>query len=364
MEIKILKSDFLNGLNATQGVVEKKNVMPILANVLIEARDQNLVITATDLEVAVTIDVPAQVKTPGKLTVQARSLYEIIKESASDEIQIRGLDGDRLELSAGMSQYKFLMMPAKEFPKLPEIDSPFTEIPTALFTAMLGKVSFAMSTDETRYHLNGILLEKKSGGILAMVATDGHRLAYQQGEMDLPMKQDKVILPRKGVNELLKFVDGIDKFKLGVGDRHLFIKVPGKTLFIRLVDGDFPEYTRVIPTENPLSIQMPRQELAGALRRVSLLASDRSKGVSFYFCNGSLSVSSSNPEIGEAKEELTIPYKGPVINIGFNARYFLDVLGVIPDDMVRIVLKDEISPCLVLSDLEKDFKAVVMPMRM
>lgn len=364
MEFKILKNDFLNGLNAVQGVVEKKNVMPILANVLLEAKSDEVIITATDLEVAIILSVPAQVKVQGKITVLARSLFDIIRESANDTIAIKSLENDRLEIVCGNSVFKFHALSAKEFPKLPDVEGVFSKIPTAPLIQMLGKVMFAMSTDETRHHLNGVLIEKSADKSLTLVATDGHRLSLNHGKFSLEMRQDRVILPRKGVAELLKLIESTENFEMGLGERHVFVRLPHKTLFIRLVDGDFPDYSRVVPKDNPVSIKLPRQELMGALRRVSLLASDRSKGVSFYFCNDSLSVSSSNPEIGEAREELTIPYKGAVINIGFNARYFLDVLGIIPDETVRLELKDELSPCLVLFDSDKDFLSVIMPMRM
>jgi len=366
MKFKILKSDFLEALNTTQGVVEKKNVMPILANILIEADAKSpfIKISATDLEVAVHVMAQAKVEKPGQITVNAKSLYDIIKESVSEEISLTGTENERIKISCSQSEYKVLGLPAKEFPSLPKLEGEFTRVASEDFSKMLDKICFAMSNDETRYHLNGILLEKKNKGTI-MVATDGHRLAFSEQSLLLDkMKQDKVILPRKGVNELRKLMATEKAIDLCVSERHIFVKTEKQTLYIRLIDGNFPDYRRVIPKDNPVEVQIPRDELVGALKRVSLLANDRSKGVALYFCNNSLSVTSSNPELGEAKEDLDLEYKGPVLNIGFNAKYFIDVLNVIEDDKIQIAFKDELSPCLITCASDPGFKSVVMPMRM
>lgn len=365
MKFKILKSDFLNALNTTQGVVEKKNVMPILANILIEAEAGSplLKVSATDLEVAVHVLAQAQVEQAGSITVNAKSLHDIIKESVSEEISLQLTGNDRVKISSSHSEYNILGLPAKEFPTLPKIEGEFARVASEDVAKMFDKVCFAMSTDETRYHLNGILLEKQ-GKSTVMVATDGHRLAYSKQDIKLDMTQDKVILPRKGVNELRKLIAQEKAFDISVVDRHVFIRTEKQTLFIRLIDGNFPDYNRVIPEGNPVDIKIPRGDLVGALKRVSLLANDRSKGVALYFCNNSLSVTSSNPEIGEAKEDIDLQYKGPVLNIGFNAKYFIDVLNAIPDDDVIIAFKDELSPCLVTCESDSGFLSVIMPMRM
>lgn len=366
MKFKILKSEFLEALNTTQGVVEKKNVMPILANILIKAEEKSplIKISATDLEVAVHVLAQAQIEEAGSVTMSAKSLYDIIRESASDEIEVSTTENERIKISTNQSEYKIMGLPAKEFPNLPQIEGEFSRISTEEFNKMFDKVCFAMSTDETRYHLNGILLERHGKETL-MVATDGHRLAYTKQPFCLAqMKQDKVILPRKGVNELRKLISDEKSFDLCVSERHIFAKTEKQTLFIRLIDGNFPDYRRVIPEGNKTDIDIPRDDLVGALKRVSLLANDRSKGVALYFCNNSLSVTSSNPELGEAKEDIDLQYKGPVLNIGFNAKYFIEVLSVIPDDKVRISFNDELSPCLITCESDPGFKSVIMPMRM
>ncbi|MFH1356441.1 MAG: DNA polymerase III subunit beta [bacterium] len=366
MKFKILKSDFLDALSMTQGIVDKKNVMPILANILIEAEEQMpfVKISATDLEVAVHVQVQAEIEIAGKITVNAKNIHNIVRESASDEIHINTTEGNRVEINSKQSEYKILGLDAKEFPNLPTIDGEMIRLPSDQVAEMFERVCFAMSADETRYHLNGILLEKDEKETV-MVATDGHRLSYVKHALDLSrMKQNKIIIPRKGVVELRRMVVNEKSIDFCVSDRHIFIQTEKQTLFIRLIEGNYPDYNRVIPKENPISIEIPKNELLGALKRVSLLANDNTKGVSLYFCNDSLSLSTSNPEIGEAKEDIVLKYNGPVINIGFNARYFIDVLNIVPDDNIVISLKDELSPCLITSPSDVGFKSVIMPMRM
>ncbi len=366
MKFKILKSDFLDALNITQGIVDKKNVMPILANLLIEADEKLpfIKISATDLEVAVHVQAQATIEKPGKITVNAKNLFDIVRESASEEINVKASTNNRIEILSNQSEYKIHGLDAKEFPNLPTIDGEMIRVSSEQITKMFEKVCFAMSTDETRYHLNGVLLEKGDKEAV-MVATDGHRLSYTTQPLDLSrIKQEKIIIPRKGVIEMRKMLATEKSFDLCLSERHIFIQSEKQTLFIRLIEGNYPDYNRVIPQENEITIDVPKNEFIGALKRVSLLANDNTKGVSFYFCNDSLSISTSNPEIGEAKEDIGIKYKGDVINIGFNARYFIDVLNVIQEETISVSFKDELSPCLITCKALPGFKSVVMPMRM
>lgn len=366
MKFKILKKEFLDGLAATLGIVEKKNVMPILANVLIEAERENplIRIIATDLEVAVHIFVQAEIEEPGRVTVCAKSLNDIVREADSDMLSLVTTETDRVQITTNHGEFKIHGLAAKEFPNLPKVEGKFVRLAGDALRNTLNKVGFAMSMDETRYHLNGLLFERQEKG-LVVVATDGHRLSYDRCALDLSvMKHEKVIVPRKGVAEILRLLSAEKSVELSVSDRHLFVRTERQTLYIRLIDGNFPDYHRVIPKDNPTVVNVPREALAGALRRVSLLANDRSKGVTFYFCNACLSLTSSSVEIGEGKEEIDIDYKGPVLNIGFNAKYVLDVLSAIPDEVVSVAFKDDLSPCLITCASDPGFKAVVMPMRM
>ncbi len=364
MEFKIKRKDFLEVLSQTQGVVEKKNTMPILANILLEADKQGLKITATDMEVAVSCEAPAQVLAPGKITVLARSLQDIVREAGQDEIRFVLGEGDRIELQAGAAVFKIPGLSAREFPAFPKVDVPFTTLPSQPFKMMLSKTSFAMANDETRYNLNGILFQKKEGKPFRMVATDGHRLSL----VDRPELFDgggnfSVVVPKKGVTELKKMSEGDGTFDLAIGPKGLSARKGNEILYVRYLDGEYPEYSAVIPTDNHITVLVPKEGLVGALRRVSLLSNEKSRGVVVNFSSGHLEISATNPDLGEAREEFPIDYRGQKMAIGFNARYLLDVAETLQDEKVIFVLKGETSACLIKSESDKGFLSVVMPMR-
>lgn len=366
MQFIVNKNEFLEALSCVQGVVEKKNVMPVLANVLLEAEGPILKISATDLEVAVHVSVQAKIEKPGKATVSARKLFDIVKESASEDIHLKQTDNERVEITSGHSVSKIMALPANEFPKLPELEGKFVQVNKSDFVERLNKVAFAMSADETRYHLNGIYFSKENSTTLNVVATDGHRLSLEQTENFLEnLPETGIIVPRKGINEMKKMMSATSEkaVEVAVGKRHLFVKTEKQTLFIRLIDGEFPNYRRVIPETTSLHVKIPRQELIGALRRVSLLSDEYSRGVKLYFSGNSLLVNTSNLEVGEAKEEITINYKGSPIEISFNSRYLLDVVNALPDEAIDLNFNDSSSPCLIKSESDAGFSSVVMPMR-
>jgi DNA polymerase-3 subunit beta len=259
--------------------------------------------------VAVNVLCQAQVKKPGKITVLARKLFDIVKEAAGAEITIKTSENDRVEITSRQMQCKIVGLSANEFPKLPDSEGEFFPVETAAFQDVLEKVSFAMSTDETRYHLNGVYVEKQ-GSDTVFVSTDGHRLSLMRTQLRLPEITEGIIIPRKGVNELRKAISALKAFEFSVGKKHAFVRSEKETLFIRLIDGDFPNYRRVIPESTQIKLKVPREELIGALKRVSLLSDEYSKGVKLYFCNGALLVNTANLDVGEAKEELALDFKG------------------------------------------------------
>lgn len=364
MEFKIKRKDFLEGLSQTQGVVEKKNTMPILANILLEADKQGLKITATDMEVAVSCEVPAQVLSQGKITVLAKSIQDIVRESNRDEIRFVLGEGDKIELQAGSAVFKIPGLSAKEFPSFPTVDTSFVTVPSEPFRRMLDKTSFAMANDETRYNLNGILFQKKEGKPFRMVATDGHRLSMvDRPELLEGISEFGVIIPRKGVGELKKIAGGEGTFDVAIGKNGLLARKGNEVLYVRYMEGEFPEYTAVIPTDNNINVLVPRGELVGALRRVSLLSNEKSRGIVMNFSPGHLEISATNPDLGEAREEFLIDYRGQKMGIGFNAHYLLDVVETLQDEKVIFVLKGETFACLIKSESDKGFLSVVMPMR-
>ncbi|MFO1518183.1 MAG: DNA polymerase III subunit beta [bacterium] len=372
MEFKIKRNEFLNALSWTQSVVERKTTMPILSNVLLEVKPKAVQITATDLEVGVITQVNAEVIQEGKICVPAKSLYDIVKEIPLEEIKIRAKEQGRLEVSAGKSHFRIVGLPPEEFPNLPLPDEKqWYPLEAKGLQGMLDKTLHAISTDESRYNLHGVFLERVGEKALRMVATDGHRLSYVDREVSQPMKLTKgVIIPKKAVHELKRLVgesgaegDVQEAVQLTIDGRNLIARRGGVTLVARLIDGDFPDYQRVIPKLQEKALMVDRQTLMGALRRVSLLISDRSRGIKFSLSSGLLELSTSNPDLGEAREEIGVDYKGDHLKIGFNARYFLDVLGSMDDEKVAVELNGEVGPCVLRSASDKGFLSVIMPMR-
>jgi DNA polymerase-3 subunit beta len=373
MEFKIKRNDFLNALSWTQSVVERKTTMPILSNVLLEVADKKVRIAATDLEVGVLTQVGAEVGQEGKICVSAKNLYEIVKELSSEEVKIKKKEQGRLEVSAGKSLFKIVGLPSEEFPNLPQPDEKqWYPLEAKGLRGMIDKTSHAISNDESRYNLHGVFLEKVGEKKLRMVATDGHRLSYVDREVSQPLKLVKgVIIPKKAVYELKRLVgepvgsegDTQEPVNLSIDGRNLVARRGSVTLIARLIDGEFPDYHRVIPKIQDKGVLASRQELVGALKRVSLLVNDRSRGIRFNFSPGLLELSTSNPDLGEAREEVSTEYKGDLIKIGFNSRYFLDVLSVIEDEKILIELNGEVGPCVIRSGSDKGFLSVIMPMR-
>lgn len=369
MNIKIKKGDFFHALSFTQNVVEKKSTMPILANVLLEADGRRLKVSATDLEVGITLDCPAEVREKGKVTVLSRELFDIIKELPNETIHIEVLDNNWLTISCGRSKFKIVGMSADEFPSIPtgKEGSVYVEDRDNLLD-MVKKTSYAISMDETRYNLNGIYFQQlgeSDNNLIRMVATDGHRLAISAKTAKSKWKLEKgVIIPRKGIMELKKLLETYDgDFSFRVDEKNMIIEKGNVQLVIRLIDGQFPPYEQVIPKGCKRLATVDKEKLVRALRRISLMANDKTKGVKLAFSPGHIEISSSNPEFGEANEDIDVVYKEETFSAGFNARYFLDILGVLEDDKVVLELKDDVSPCLIRSEFDKGLLNVIMPMR-
>ena len=368
MEIKAKRGELLATLYWTQSIVERRNTMPILANVLIEAQKGNIRITATDLEVGVRGEVEGDVAKEGTITVSAKKLYEIIREVPNDQVQLKRLDNDWVEIRSGKSVFKIVGMDAKEFPQFPKFDSKgLSTTPASTIHEMIERTIFSVSTDETRYSLNGVFIEQGDGGKVKMVATDGHRLAFEEKVVG-PLGLSKgVILPRKGLSELKKLLEsGVDGVvSLGFKENMGLVTKDKVELFMRLIDGDFPDYTKVIPQGNPYIAKLDHDELSQALRRVSILSSERYKGVRMDFSDGKVSISANNPDLGEAVEDIDAEYKGKVISVGFNARYLMDVLAVLGGEgEIDIELKDELSPSVIRKNGVDGYLYVLMPMRL
>lgn len=372
MNFSIEKEVFLKGLARVQGIVEKKNTIPILANVLIEADADHICLTATDLEVGMKSAYPAKVISPGRITVSAKKLFEIIKELPEKEISFNAKENCWIEIRCGKSLFNIVGLSADEFPYFPQIEKEqFFQIPSPILKKLVEKTAFSMSTDESKYNLNGIYLrslEDKGVNVLRFVATDGHRLALMQTPMECshiePLIKG-VIFPRKGVVELRKISEeGEGDISLGFMDNNAVIKKSQTVIVMRLVDGEFPDYNRVIPVNNEMKASIPREEFLHALRRMAILSSEKSKGVKIDFQENILTMSSSNPEFGDAREDFEIEYCEEDLSIGFNAKYLIDILTTLDSEKVDLALRDQLSPGLITPTGDDDYLAVIMPMRL
>ncbi|HEY7791414.1 MAG TPA: DNA polymerase III subunit beta [Vicinamibacterales bacterium] len=368
MELVVRKNDLLRELQFFQGIVERKNTIPILANVLMEAQGEEVRLVATDLEVALQSRCAASVTKPGALTAPAKKLYEIIKALPETDVRI---DEDKagVKLAADRFESRMQTLPREDFPTVPQSGgAPVAMLPRAGLREMVAKTQFAITGEDTRYFLNGALLVLRPDS-MALVATDGHRLALvsvkregKAGEEDV-----KAILPKKTLGELGRLLaEGEGDVRYERGENHLFFDVGGRRLISRMIDGQFPAYERVIPKGNDKHIEFERDRLTSAVRRVALLSNERSRAVRIKLDQGTVDVSSNSPELGEAHETIAVDYPGPALEICFNAQYILDFLGAVSTDIVSLELKDEVSQALVkpIGAEGYDYTYVIMPMRL
>lgn len=373
MKLSITKAEFLRGLGRIQSIVEKRNSMPILANTLIEApekgKDSKLQLAATDLEVGVRSQHAAEVKEAGGLTVSAKKLFEIVRELSDDKIELEATANSYLEIKCNRSRFTLAGTAAEEYPTLPEF-SPEKTVPVSsgILSAMIERTMYAASVDETRYNLNGVYLEVLGEtDEIRLVATDGHRLACvdRSIEGDASALASGVIIPRKGLGELKRLVDEDDaeEIELAFANNSGLARKGDVTLVMRLIEGEFPNYNQVIPKELSRHLVLPTDTLVQAVRRVALLSSERSRAVKLEIAAGQLVISSSNPDLGDAREELDIDYAGDSIAVGFNAKYLLDAISAIQEKEIRFSFQDELSPSRITPPDSEKTLAVVMPMR-
>ncbi len=372
MHFTIEKEVLLKGLARIQGVVEKRNTIPILSNVLFEATEKGIFLTATDLEVGMRSFYPASVSTPGRVTVSAKKIYEITKELPESEISFIAKENCWIEIRCGKALFNIVGLSADEFPYFPQPDQDkLVSIDSHLLKEMIDKTAFSISTDETKYNLNGIFFQASENDTishLTLVATDGHRLALIKRILGISNIEELikgVIFPRKGIFELKKMTeDSESPIYLGFLDNNAVIKKDQTVVIMRLVDGEFPDYNRVIPKANEYTATIARDEFLHALRRMSILSSEKSRGIKLSLHQGNLEISSSNPELGDAREDFEVAYDGPEIAVGFNARYLIDILQALDTEKVLLKVKDNLSPGLLVPEQDEDYLAVVMPMRL
>ena len=369
MRVTIERSAFLRALNHVQSVVERRNTIPILSNVLLQATGGDLKLTATDLDIEIVESVAAMVATPGAATVPAHMLYDIVRklpDGAQLELD-QGGDVNRINVFAGRSRFSLQSLPPEDFPDLATGEFPNTfSISAGDLKGLIEKTRFAISTEETRYYLNGIYFhEVTAGNLLRAVATDGHRLAQAQiprpdGAKGMP----GVIVPRKTVLEVVKLLEGVDaEIEVALSASKIRFTAGNLTLTSKLIDGTFPDYERVIPRHNDKVLEIDARSFASAVDRVSTISMEKGRAVKLHMSAGKLMLSVNNPDSGSAEEELLCSYDADAIEIGFNARYLLDVAGQVKSEAIVFNLADAGSPTIVRDPADEQALYVLMPMR-
>ena len=366
MKFQIQREDLLIPLQKIIGAVEKKQTMPALSNVLVKADEQSLILTATDLEIELVTSLQMIVDEPGETTLPARKLLDICKALPEDSVINISAKSDKAIIQSGRSRFSLATLPAPDFPVLDSINSVAGfNISRNVLKELIENTAFAMAQQDVRYYLNGLLLEVSNDRIRA-VATDGHRLACCEKEMDCDLTETKqVILPRKGVHELVRLLDDSqESVHLTLGTNHLRADVGDYRFTSKLIDGRFPDYNRVIPDDGNNVMTADREDLRQALVRASILSNEKYRGIRMILDDNLLRLQTQNPDQEEADVEVEVNYKGEPLEIGFNVNYMLDVLNANNFDTVQTALRDSNSSCLLTFPDQNNCKYVIMPMRL
>jgi DNA polymerase III subunit beta len=368
MNLTIAKEQIIHGLQSVQNIVSTRTTLPILSNVLLRAGDNKLELTATDLDVTITCAVEGTVRKKGATTVPVKRFFSIVRELITPEIEIEVDEKFACSLRSGASFYKSNGLNADEFPPIHEFkENKKIVLPQAKLKSMLKKTSFAISTDESRYVLNGIFISLKEHK-MTMVATDGRRLALVDEEVDIPAEsQGEFIIPTKAVNELSRLLQDTGEIEIKLGENQVAFTLKDEKNFSiliisKLVEGNYPNYRQVIPSETKERIALPREEFLAALRRAQIMTSDKANSVRISLTRNNLAITANSPDVGEARESLAVDYKGKDMAIAFNPAYMIEPLSSLADEEVYLEVIDELSPGVL--KINGPFLYVVMPMRL
>jgi DNA polymerase-3 subunit beta len=362
MELQVARDPFLRALQLVQNIVETRQTLPILANVLIDAQEGGLQVAATDLEVGVRVAVPATIGRPGAVTLAARKLLELVRELPAQPVTLKLQENGWVQLLCGAAAFRLVGLPAEEYPPLETGDSEgWVSVDGGRLRALLARTSYAMSQDESRPFLNGVYMLVRKGE-LRVVATDGHRLALARLTVEADGEMAGIV-PRKAVGEMSRVLSGSETASLALRENQFLLRTPGFVLVSKLVEGTFPSYEQVLPKAHPRRLTIARELLISALRRVSVVADDRTRPIRLTAAPGALRLAASSQELGEAEEVLPAEFAGEELPIGFNTRYILDALVPMEGERVVIELKDSLSPGVFKSAADEDHLCVIMPMR-
>ena len=368
MKLRMKTADLAKALFRVQGIVDRRSTMPALSHALLTAQQGELRVGATDADVSLSAVYPAEVASQGSIAVVAKQLFEVARTISVPNVEMEVGRQNRLFLRTEQSRFQLAGMAAEDFPEYAEHeDIDAFPLVVGRLMAMVDRTLFCASTDENRHHLGGVYCETPKPSTLRMVSTDGHRLALADGQFDTTLRLEQgVIVPRKALSELKRIAANLDadeQISVGFRRNAAVFRLPDTTLTTRLVEGQFPHYQQVIPEGADRRAVLPRAAFAEALRRVSLLSQGRSYGVRFHFADGCLMLSAEDPDRGQAEETLAVDYKAEPLEVGFNARYILDVLHWLDDDQVAFELVDTLSPGILRPVKDSGFLAIVMPMR-
>ena len=368
MEFKINRETFLDGIQKTLGIIEKKTTIPILNNILLKADANKIKIIATDREIILISDYEAEVLEKGEITISAKKIFEMIREIQGEVINFNQKN-NIVKISSQRAFYKIPGLPAEDFPSISDDhDIPLYKIQGNVIKDLINKTSFAMATDETRKNLNGVLLEEGMDGVnhlLRMVATDGHRLAMAKSLTSGHfLKAGKgVIIPRKGLMEIKKIIDENEDVKIGLHKNMFVLQTESTILKVSLVDADDPDYKKVIPAEKGIRVVLEKEYFTHALRRMSVVSSERYGGVILSFSKGKLTLNSTNLDVGEATEEIDIDYDGEVIDSGFNVNYLIDAISVINKDNIVFEVGLGLKPSMIKQAEDDNYLCIIMPLK-
>jgi DNA polymerase-3 subunit beta len=369
MEFTVKKFDLLEELTLIQGVVERKTTIPILANVLVRAEGGELRIAATDLEIGLKSVCVSKTTVPGTITLPAKRLYEIVRALPDKEIKVKRAEGNWITVTCGSSRFRIAGLPQDDFPALPEPKTSVVKIPADVLAKLITRTIFAISTEDSKYTLSGALLLLKPG-LITMVATDGHRLAHVEKTESLEeiTEEIKVLVPRKAMGELIRIIpesSDTEWISFSRDENHLFFDMGKRLLISRLLTGQFPNYEAVLPRNNDRIVTINRDEIAAAIRRVAILSDEKSRTVKLALSNGSMELTASHSDLGEAHETLEIDYDKEALQVGFNFQYLLDFLTTADEPDVSFEFKDSESAAQLRAQPPSDYnyRYVVMPMR-
>ena len=371
MKTTINKNDILPVLSKIQGLAGRKTNLAITTNILIQTEESGISIAATDLETGFEGFYPAKIDTQGAIAINARKLYEIVRDFPSEDIYINEVENHWIEIGNQTVEYHIVGLNPDDFPEIPKIeDVDFFDIHSTFFAKMIEKTAIITGApDDNRAHIIGIFAERiqeKDQKIFRLVSTDGSRLSKSDcvfdKEFELPPGPN-ILIPKKGLTEVAKFLDSEGSVKIGIKDNNFIVKKEKETLIIRLLEGDFPEYDDIVVVDGGNDIPLDRQLFLMTLKRMSILSSEEYKGVIFHFNTDKLLINSTNPDIGESKEDMDISYKGDPVEVMYNPKFFIDTLGVIDEDNIILNIIDEEKPCKIAAENDKSFLSVIMPMR-